>query len=138
MHWPRLSHPHQNNNALIMLRTPLRWGLWSVVLHIIFAFCFFWNKICHYIRVVTRFFGIFIRRRQLSSFIFFSFFFRSFFISYNTGWVGKGGEIDGKLEVSGEGGLKMFVVMFVLFVFAILCLCLFSFFRSLTKAMCEL
>ena len=28
----------------------------------------------------------------------------------------------------------MFVVMFVLFVFAILCLCLFSFFRSLTKA----
>ena len=32
----------------------------------------------------------------------------------------------------------MFVVMFVLFVFAILCLCLFSFFRSLTKAMCEL
>ena len=37
-----------------------------------------------------------------------------------------------------KGGLKMFVVMFVLFVFAILCLCLFSFFRSLTKAMCEL
>ena len=37
-----------------------------------------------------------------------------------------------------RGSLKMFVVMFVLFVFAILCLCLFSFFRSLTKAMCEL
>ena len=73
--------------------------------------------------------------RGFEKFVLFCFVFAFAFATLFLQREGRGG---GKWGNILRGGLKMFVVMFVLFVFAILCLCLFSFFRSLTKAMCEL